>query len=73
MDEISLCTTARDTDRTAASNECSAQGFFKTTQAKGIKDFCASMQNTLASFSKEGKNEGIHQGEDATWERGGMW
>ncbi len=44
------------------------KGFFKTTQAKGIKDLCTSMQNTLASFSKEGKNEGIYQGE-----RGGVW
>lgn len=71
MDEISLCTAAWDTDRTAASNERSVQGFFKTTQAKGIKDLCPSMQNTLASFSKEGKNEGIHQGEDAKYEWGG--
>ncbi len=64
MDEISLCTTARDTDRTAASNECSVQGSLRQHKPRAIKDFCASMQNTLASFSKEGKNEGIHQGED---------
>lgn len=39
------------------------RSFFKTTQAKGIGEQCASMQNTLASFTKRKKKSDVRKRE----------